>query len=140
VKVIVDTNVFVSGVFFSGAPYTILDAWHHKQITLVVSPQIVDEYRRVTHELAEQFSGVDPAPPLELLTVHAQVIEAPGLPEQVCTDPDDDKFLACAVASHTKIITSGDKALLKTSGYAGIEVLTPRAFVDKYLPPAPVKS
>ena len=62
-----------------------------------------------------------------------QVVQAPALPEQVCTDPDDDKFLACAVASRTKIITSGDKALLKTSGYAGIEVLTPRAFVDKYL-------
>jgi uncharacterized protein len=132
-KVIVDTNVFVSGVFFSGAPYTILDAWRHKRLGLVVSPEIVDEYLRVAHELAEQFPGVDPAPPLELLAVHAQVVEAPALPDQVCTDPDDDKFLACAVASRTKIITSGDKALLKTSGYAGIEVLTPRAFVDKYL-------
>ena len=132
-KVIVDTNVFVSGVFFSGVPYAILDAWRHKRLTLVVSPEIIDEYRRVAHELAEKFPGVDPAPPLELLTVHAQVVEAPALPEKVCTDPDDDKFLACAVASRTKIITSGDKALLKTSGYAGIEVLTPRAFVEKYL-------
>ena len=132
-KVIVDTNVFVSGVFFSGAPYAILDAWRHKRLTLVVSPEIVEEYRRVAHDLAAQFAGVDPAPPLELLTVHAQVVEAPALPEQVCTDPDDDKFLACAIASRTKLITSGDKALLKTSGYAGIEVLTPRAFVDKYL-------
>lgn len=132
-KVILDTNVFVSGVFFSGAPYTILDAWRRKRLTLVVSPEIIDEYRRVAHELAEQFPGVDPAPPLGLLTVHAQVVEADDLPQQVCTDPDDDKFLACAVASKTKIITSGDKALLKTSGYAGIEVLTPRAFVDKSL-------
>jgi putative PIN family toxin of toxin-antitoxin system len=132
-KVIVDTNVFVSAVFFKGVPNTILDAWRHKRLKLVVSPEIVDEYKRVVHELAEKFPGVDPAPPLELLTVHAQVVDAPALPEQVCTVPDDDKFLACALASKTKIITSGDKALLKTSGYSGIEVLTPRAFVDKYL-------
>ena len=132
-RVIVDTNVFVSGVFFSGPPYAILDAWRDGRVSLVVSPEIMDEYRRVTHELAEQFPGVDPGPPLELLAIRAQAVNAPSLSEQVCTDPDDDMFLACAIASKTKIITSGDKALLKTSGYAGIEVLTPRAFVDKYL-------
>ena len=132
-KVILDTNVFVSGVFFSGPPYAILDAWRHGRVSLVVSPEIMDEYRRVAHELAEQFPGVDPGPPLELLAIHAQVVNAPGLPEQVCTDADDDMFLACAVASKTRIITTGDKALLKTSGYAGIAVLTPRAFVDRHL-------
>ena len=42
-----------------------------------------------------------------------------------------------ALASDTKVISSGDKALRKTSGYAGIEVLTPREFVDKYLKKAP---
>jgi len=43
--------------------------------------------------------------------------------------------LAVAWARQTMIITTGDKALLKTSGYAGIEVLTPKAFVAKYLTP-----
>lgn len=132
-KVILDTNVFVSGIFFVGAPHAILDAWRHGRLSLVVSPPILDEYRRVTHELADQFPGVDPVPPLELLAIHAQMVDAPDLTEPVCTDAADDMFLACAVASGTKLITSGDKALLKTSGYAGISVLTPRAFVDKYL-------
>jgi len=58
---------------------------------------------------------------------------SPALAKQICSDPDDDKFLACALASSTKVISSGDKALRKTSGYAGIEVLSPREFVDKYL-------
>jgi hypothetical protein len=40
-------------------------------------------------------------------------------------------FLACAVASGAKVIVSGDKALLRTSGYAGIEVCTPRAVLQK---------
>jgi uncharacterized protein len=132
-KIIVDTNVFVSGIFFSGPPYIILDAWRQNRLTLVVSPEIVDEYTRVAHELADKFPGVDPGPPLELLAIHARFVTAPALPERICTDPDDDMFLACAVASGIKIITSGDKALLKTSGYADTEVLTPRAFVDRYL-------
>jgi predicted nucleic acid-binding protein len=46
VNVVLDTNVFVAGVFFSGPPATILRAWREGRITLVVSPPIMDEYRR----------------------------------------------------------------------------------------------
>jgi len=83
--------------------------------------------------LAEQFPGVDVGSILELLTVKAELTLAPGLPEPVCDDPDDDKFLACALVSKTKLIISGDKHLLRVSGYHGIEVLRPRKFVDNYL-------
>lgn len=132
-RVIVDTNVFVSGVFFAGPPYAILDAWRRGQLSFVVSLEIMDEYRRVAHELAQEFPAIDPGPPLELLAIHAHVVAAPPLPAPVCTDHADDMFLACAVASGTRIITSGDKALLRADGYKGVEVLTPRAFLEKYL-------
>lgn len=132
-RVILDTNVFVSGVFFSGPPYEILDAWRHGRLTLVVSPEILNEYERVGRELAHEFPSVDLAPSLELLAFKGEVVKAPPLAEQVCSDRDDDMFLACAVASGTKIISSGDKALRKSSGYAGVEVLTPREFMAKHL-------
>ena len=132
-KVVLDTNVFVSGVFFSGPPFEILNAWRHGKLTLVVSPEILAEYERVGQELADKFRTVDIGPFLELLAFKGEVVSAPVLAEQVCSDPDDDKFLACALASNTKVISSGDKALLKTSGYAGIEILNPREFVCKYL-------
>ena len=109
---IIDTNVFISGVFFSGPPHEILNAWRHGKVTLVTSPDILDEYRRVGEELASRFSGVDLEPWLQLLTGKAQVIEAAALEEDVCGDPDDDKFLACAIASNTKTILSSDKHLL----------------------------
>ena len=102
-----------------------------------MSEEILEEYRRVGDELARTFPTVDPQPALELVAIHASIVEAPPLQVQVCTDSDDDKFLACAIASNTKIITSGDKALLRTSGYAGIEVMTPRAFADRYLSTTP---
>jgi uncharacterized protein len=132
-RVVLDTNVFVSGVFFSGPPYEILDAWRHGRLTLVVSPEILGEYDRVGHELAATFPTVEFAPAMELVALRSEVIQAPPLTERVCSDADDDKFLACAMASSTKVISSGDRALRRTSGYAGIEVLTPREFVDRYL-------
>lgn len=132
-RVVLDTNVFVSGVFFSGPPYRILQAWRDERVRLVLSTEILDEYHRVGQQLAAQFPGTDLAPIEALLATHAEFVDAAPLPRQVCADPDDDKFLACALASRTKTIVSGDKELLRVTGWRGIQVLRPRAFVDSHL-------
>lgn len=132
-KVILDTNVFLSGVFFGGPPYEILRAWRDRSISLVYSPEILDEYRKTGEKLARQFQGVDLDPFLALVATDGKLCAALALDEAVCDDPEDDKFLACAIASSCKVIISGDKHLLKATGYRGIEVLRPRAFVESYL-------
>jgi putative PIN family toxin of toxin-antitoxin system len=133
VKVVLDTNVFSSGVFFTGPPYQILKAWRDSRIQIVVSPPIFEEYQRVGETLASQFPEVDLQPIFDLLTLHAEVVPSDTLPEPVCRDPDDDKFLACALTSGVRYIISGDKHLLKASGYKGLEVVSHRRFVDDYL-------
>ena len=132
-KVVMDTNVFVSGIFFSGPPYQILKAWQSGEFELVVSPEILDEYRRVGEILAEERPNIDLSPILTFVVEHAKVYKPVRLKEPICEDPDDDKFFTCALASESKIIISGDKHLLKVSGYEGIDVLKPREFVDSYL-------
>lgn len=132
-KIILDTNVFVSGIFFSGPPYTILQAWWAGQVTIVLSQEILDEYQRVASILSEQFPAIDLSAILNFVKREAEFCDAPALPEQVCTDPNDDKFLACALASKVPIIVSGDKHLLQVSGFQGIKTIKPREFVDKYL-------
>ena len=132
-KVVMDTNVFVSGVFFSGPPYQILRAWQSGEFELVVSQEILDEYRRVGEILADERPNIDLNPILTFVLEHAKVYKPAKLKEPVCEDPDDDKFFACALASGSRVIISGDKHLLKVSGYQRIEVLKPRQFVDRYL-------
>lgn len=132
-RIVVDTNVVMSGVFFAGPPSRIVRAWKERRADVATSLEIVEEYRRVGAELAQQFPGVDPGPVLEVLVALSPPVHAEPLGEQVCTDPDDDKFLACAVATGAGIVVSGDRALLKTSGYRGIRVMRPREFVEEYL-------
>jgi len=132
-KVVVDTNVVVSGVFFGGLPSRVLEAWRDRKIDLVVSPDILEEYRRVGEHLEAQFSDVSLAPFLALLVMNAEIIEPPDLPDQVSRDQDDDKFIACALAGNCRFIISGDKDLLEVSGYQGVTVVAPREFLDSVL-------
>ena len=133
-KVVLDTNVLVSGILFTGPPHQILLAWSEGRFELVFTSDIHEEYRHITAELQRQFPGVDLAVALDLVLVNAQAFPAAVCEAGVCADPDDDKFLACAIASGASIVVSGDKHLLDVSGYCGIEILRPRAFLDRYLP------
>jgi putative PIN family toxin of toxin-antitoxin system len=132
-NIVMDTNVFISGVFFNGPPFQILEAWQSGQFELIVSEEILEEYRRVGEVLTEQYPGVDINPILNFLIARVRVYGAVELQAPVCEDPDDDKFLACALSSNTTVIISGDKHLLKVSGYEGIEILKPREFINRYL-------
>ena len=132
-KTVLDTNVFISGVFFRGPPHQIIMAWRDGRIRLLISEEIFEEYRRVGEILSDDYPEVDLGPFLELLVIHAEFVIPEELPGPVCEDSDDDKFIACALAAKSRMIVSGDKHLLRASGYGGIKVLRPRKFVDDYL-------
>ena len=132
-RIVLDSNVLISGIFFSGPPYTILKAWRDGAIQLVVSPEIFQEYQRVAEELSVKFPGIDISDILDLVLVKAEMVNSEPLPRQVCSDADDDKFIACAVTGSSRLTVSGDKHLLDISPYQKIEVVKPRQFVDKFL-------
>jgi uncharacterized protein len=133
VKIVLDTNVFVSGIFFGGPPGTILEAWQDGSVQLVVSLEVLTEYNRVCEELALQFADVDPSSLLALAALQGEVCEPAPLPAQVCDDPDDDKFISLAISAGVTYVVTGDKQLLAVNGYNGIKAIRPREFVDRYL-------
>jgi predicted nucleic acid-binding protein len=99
-RVVLDTNVVISGIFFAGTPARIVDAW------------IDDEFD---------------------LAMHALLVLPEKLPDDACTDRDDIKFLECALGCRAECVVSGDRALLRASGYEGVAVLAPRQFALRYL-------
>jgi predicted nucleic acid-binding protein len=58
VRIVLDTNVFVSGVFFGDVPGRILDAWRDARVRLVLSAEILEEYQRVGQVLGARYPGV----------------------------------------------------------------------------------
>ncbi|MDU9048916.1 MAG: putative toxin-antitoxin system toxin component, PIN family [Candidatus Electrothrix sp. Rat3] len=132
-RIVLDTNVFISAIFFGGPPSEILTSWKHSQIQIIFTKEILEEYQRVGKELSVKYPSVNIEPILELFTIFGEFVGTEGIKETICEDPDDNKFIECAIASGSKLIVSGDKHLLNISGYKRIEVLKPREFVDAYL-------
>jgi uncharacterized protein len=133
VKIALDTNVFVSGIFFAGPPYRILEAWRDRKLQLVLSQEILEEYRRVGDEVSARYGTVDIGPLFDLAAQDGLIVVPELLSGPVCDDRDDDKFISCALAARCDTIVSGDKHLLKVSGFRGIRVLKPQEFVKHHL-------
>jgi len=132
-KVVIDTNIFVSS-FFGGNPKKIIDLWKQGTIILCLSDKILDEYILVLQRLGlEDEKELD-----ELLSIFAKGIhtlftkKTPQL-QLIVEDPDDDKFIECAVALEAEYIVTGDKAFLSYEKYMGIKILSASNFLKKVL-------
>jgi len=131
-KVVIDTNVFVSS-FFGGNPRKIIDLWKKGKISLCVSKNILDEYI----EVLQRIGLGDGREVEELLSLFAKgfnIVFTTKTPKikAVKDDPDDDKFIECAVALKAEVIITGDKALKAMNEYMGIKILTPQQFLKTY--------
>ena len=132
-KVVLDTNVLVSGIFYSGPPSAILRAWEQRKFRLVLTLPIFEEYKEVAVRLGKHFPAIDITRLMDLIIVESDLCSPVALAHPVCADPKDDKFIAAAISGKAEVIVSGDKHLLKVSGYHGISVLTPRVFIERLI-------
>ena len=131
-RVVVDTNVLVSALIkIDSNPARILTLWRTGVIELVVSPEILEEVVRVlAYPRIRKYVSADEADRyIALLRMHTQVIRPAEDLHVVDADPDDDKFLALAVACNADCVVSGDGHLLSIETYAGIRILTPSDFM-----------
>ena len=127
-RVVIDTNVLVSGIFWSGAPARILDLWVKDSVKAIVSRPILVEYERVIRELSKDASPALAGQWLMFIMQHAIIVEAP-VTVYKCSDPHDNKFIDCAVAGDAHFLISGDRALLTLGKVSGTQVVSPAQFL-----------
>lgn len=130
-KVVLDTNLLVSGIFWRGTPSKILDLWTQDKIIFCVSEDILDEYLEVIQRLQNKY-GTPKGVNWSKLVQEKVVIFAVDATEEYSRDPDDDKFIHCALASKAIYIVSGDQDLLVLEKVEGIEIITGSEFLDRY--------
>jgi putative PIN family toxin of toxin-antitoxin system len=135
VRAVLDTNVLVSGlVAEQGPPRQVLDAWLEGRYTLVTSLYLVEElthvlaYPRIAERLRLDEEEVEAI--LVALLSQAEVTSGQLRLPGVTRDPKDDAVVACAKEGEADYIVSGDQDLLVLGECEGIQVVTPRQFVE----------
>jgi putative PIN family toxin of toxin-antitoxin system len=125
-KVVIDTNVFVSS-FFGGNPRRIVDHWFSGKLILCVSRPILKEYFDVLGRF--QFNREDLFQRLVnsfQKGLNALFVDAPKEQNWIEDDPEDNKFIACAISLHAEYIVSGDPHLKRMGWVGGVEIVPPR--------------
>jgi putative PIN family toxin of toxin-antitoxin system len=135
-KVVLDTNVLISGMIASGYSASILDAVRREEIKLVTSAHLLEEFSEVVsrRRIVRKYPHVSENADAFLDFLRAFAILTPGIPEPnpASRDRDDDFVLACALDENVECVVSGDPHLLDMKAYKGIPILTPREFVERY--------
>lgn len=131
-KIVVDTNVVISGVFFGGAPRMVLEAVVDHSVSAYATSSIVDEYNEIVDEMIQRKQGRLSKNLLSPFIQSLHLIETSSS-IHVSRDPEDDKFLECAVDSKALFIVSGDKDLLVLEKYENINIITAAEFCKHFL-------
>ncbi len=128
-KVVIDTNVVASAIFFGGKPKEIIDSLMKNEIIAYASTQIIEEYIETVDYLTDKFPGKKPKTPLIEIEAKCKIVEVHSKVD-VCRDSDDNKFIECALDSKCYYIVSGDKDLLTVEEYEGVQIVTVTEFLQ----------
>ncbi|MFH1995180.1 MAG: putative toxin-antitoxin system toxin component, PIN family [Nitrospinota bacterium] len=128
-RVVIDTNVFVSS-FFGGNPRKVVDQWFSGSLILCASGPILKEY----FDVLSRFRFEDDTLLLRLVATvekssNLLFVDAPKEEQWVVDDPADNKFIACAIALKAGYIVSGDSHLTRMAKIGNIKILTPFEFL-----------
>jgi hypothetical protein len=131
---VLDTNVWVSAMIWGGSPASIIGSAEADRIRIVVSEEIVREISRILayprlREIYEG-AGITREELMEAVLRIGKMVEVKTRINLVTEDPDDNKFLECAIDGHADYIVSGDEHLLKIKVYKGIRILSVKQFLE----------
>lgn len=129
-RVVLDTNVIVSGVFWAGVPRQILRLAVSRQFHACMSVAIMTEYTEVLHRLGVRFGRLDWAGHWNAEIIERFTVVHGSYRYDDCRDSDDAMFVECAVNAGASYVVSGDDDLLSLRKVEDVVILTPAQFLD----------
>ena len=128
-KVVLDTNVLVSGIFWGGLPEKILLMAIEDKIDVYATEEILSEYFRIIDKIGKKDKEL--CSQWKMLLVQLVKIVEPIKKIKICRDPKDDMFLECAVSCGAKYLISGDDDLLSIKEINKTQIITTKDYLNK---------
>jgi putative PIN family toxin of toxin-antitoxin system len=128
-RLVLDTNVVASGLFWDGAPRRLLLAGKTESVLLFTSAPLLAELTEIlsrpkfAKKIAASLLSID-----ELVDLYAALALAvrPVPVPRLAPDPDDDVVIGTAIAAKADLAVTGDRALLSVVEYDGGRIVSVR--------------
>lgn len=130
-KLVLDTNTLISALGWKGKPHQVLGMCMRKQVELVLSPPIIEELEVVMSYPKFDFSEEMKREFLTELIECSRIVSPAEKVQVVANDPEDNKFVECAIAGEANYIVSGDSHLLSLREYRGIHIINASDFLKE---------
>lgn len=131
VRVVIDTNVFVSGLLKSdNPPSNVVDLFIEDKINLIISEEVFSEYIEVLLRPELKVKKDNIIRLISILILKAEIIKVKTKLDIIERDPSDNKFLECALDGKVDYIITGDKHLLELKKYKNIKIVDPKTFIN----------
>ncbi|MFW6048476.1 MAG: putative toxin-antitoxin system toxin component, PIN family [Candidatus Natronoplasma sp.] len=129
-KVVLDTNVLISALGWSGPPSDCLNLIIEEDIINFISEPILEELMDVMDYPKFKFTKEEKEEFLEIVISYSILVDPAEKVEKIKKDPDDNKFLECSIKADADYIISGDQHLLGLKRFKGIEIISPKEFLE----------
>lgn len=131
VRVVIDTNVFVSGLLKSdNPPSNVVDLFIEDKINLIISEEVFSKYIKVLLRPELKVKKDNIIRLISIFILKAEIIKVKTKLDIIERDPLDNKFLECALDGKVDYIITGDKHLLELKKYKKIKIVDPKTFID----------
>ena len=128
-RIVVDTNVVASAVLFGGKPGALIRFVLTHAVSAVATQEIIAEYQSTIDSLFQKYNGRELFFSADSIYSAMEIIPAQTRVD-VCRDPDDNKFISCAIDGQCYYIVSGDKDLLTLKEYSDVKIVTVAEFFE----------
>jgi putative PIN family toxin of toxin-antitoxin system len=133
IRVVLDTNVLISALLFKGELSRIVGLWQKGKIIPVISKETFDELRTVLEYSKFSLSRAE----IKSLIEHDilpffEVVNVSKHVKGTCRDPEDDKFISCAISASVDWIVTGDKDLSDLKKYQSIRIIHASDFIKMF--------
>jgi putative PIN family toxin of toxin-antitoxin system len=131
IRAVLDTNVVISAFLFSGPPSQLVSAWQSSRLRPVVSAPVLEEYIRVLTYPKFKLTDKEIRGLIdEALLPFIETATMPLSVTPIVRDPDDAKFITCAVAAGVRWLVSGDDDLLSLHRVTSVEIVSVATFLQ----------
>jgi len=133
VRAVIDTNVLISAIFWTGSPKRLLNRVRRGEVTFVTSRVLLDELKEILVRPDKPFklSEEEADRVVKAMQNVAEVVETQSQ-VRVCRDEKDNKVLECAVDGRAEWIITGDAHLLELQSFKNVRIVTVAEFLRKF--------